>query len=151
MNSGRPLESRRCVVRLAASEDGSQALTDYLQREGLSDAVRFAPQDDDELDVELSAGRFGRVVFADLDSLLTAVWNNHANLDRWAAAGVRIDLAVSPTGNDSDWRTIVMGAYDSLARHRRRRRRAQVIAAVILSVLAILAVAALLWIIPPAK
>ena len=46
MESGKPLESRRCAVRLAANDEGDRALADYVERQGLSDAVRFAPQDD---------------------------------------------------------------------------------------------------------
>lgn len=150
MTTGGETKSCRCAVRLAAGEDGNHALLNYLEREGLSDAARYAPKDDDELDVALCAGRFDRVVFADLDSLCAAVWKDHAHLDRWSAADVRIDLAVPPPAA-ADWRDICTEVFGSLARHRRRRRRVQIIAAVILSALALLAVAVLLWVIPPAR
>lgn len=141
----------RCAVRLAGDGESNRALADRLLRQGLSGAVRFASKDDDELDAQLCAGRFDRVVFPDLDALLEAVWNHHAHLDRWAAAGVRIDLAVPPGGEASDWRALIGSVYESLARHRRRLRRRQIAAALVLSVLALLAVAVLLWLIPPAR
>lgn len=148
MASKEPVPSETCAVREATNDDERRALTQYFGGPPPADVVTFAPKDDDDLDAELCAGRFGRVVFAGLDALLTAVWKHHAQIDRWTAAGVRIDLAVPPAEDPADWRSFLTCTYASLSRHRRQQRRRQIIAAAILSALALLAIAAFLFTVP---
>jgi hypothetical protein len=106
---------------------------------------------DDGLDGEVCSGRFERVVFADLDALLTAIWDDHVHIDRWLAAGVRLELAEPPADVDgAAWRTLVVQVCASLSRWRIRQRRRRIIAATILSIVTLAALAALLLLGRPA-
>ncbi len=159
METGSASRRGGCAVRTASIDDQRLALSAYLDRQDCSEAVEFAPKDDDELDAALCAGGFDRVVFADLDALLTMVWKGHGQVDRWNAVGVRIELATPPTPPASpapttdahdDCARFVGVMYDSLARWRKQRRRGQVIAAVVLSALALLALTLLFCLVPVA-
>ncbi|MBN2563859.1 MAG: hypothetical protein JXQ75_23335 [Phycisphaerae bacterium] len=136
---------------MAADDDEQRALAAYLDEQHLSNVAEFAPKDDEDLDAELCAGRFDRVVFAGLDALLTAVWKGHARIDRWAAAGVRIELATQENEECSDWQSFVTKMYDSLARWRKAHRKRQIVAATLLSTLALIALAVLLFLTPPVR
>jgi hypothetical protein len=141
---------RGCAVRLATNDEEQRALDDYLDRHGPAHVVEFAAKDDDDLDAELCAGRFDRVVFADLNALLSAIWKDHAHVDRWVDAGVSIELATPPPGDSSAWQAGVLHMFASLTRWRRQQRRRQIIAAVILSALALVALAVLFYLVSPA-
>jgi len=141
----------KCAVRLATNDDETRALAAYIGERPACGVVEFAPKDDDDLDVELTSGRFDRVIFASLDALLTTIWKGHAHIDRWVAAGVRIELATPQKDDGADRQVFIMGMYDSLARWRREQRKRQIVAAVILSGLALIAMAALLFLVPGAE
>lgn len=132
----------RCAARRASDAAGRDALAHYLSAHPGAGPTWFDVKDDDELNGELSAGRFTSVLFADLGALWEMIWKNHADLDRWDAAGVRIELARS--SNASDWQSLVREAHASLQRHRVKQSRRQTIAATILSLVAIASLAALL-------
>ena len=139
------------AVRSASNDEEERVLAAYLAQRDVPLVVEFAPKDDDTLNAELCAGRYERVVFAGLDALLTTVWKEHAQVDRWMAAGVRIELAAPPNDDHSDWQSYVTSMCDSLARWRRQQRRRQVITAVVLSALALIAMAVLFFVVPPGK
>ncbi len=140
---------QRAAVRQADSEAARAALGRYLEQRGLRELPQFAPEDDDELDAAVRDGRYDRVVFADLDALLTAMFKGDIRLGRWMELGVRIELAEDP--EDANWSAFVRQAQASLARWRRGQRRRQIVACAILSAIALLAIASLLLLIPPAK
>lgn len=144
-------ETPRWAMRLAPGAAGEQALAAYLQQHGMPRVAKFAPKDDDELNEALSTGRFERVIFPDLEELFEVVFGEHAHLDRWAAAKVRIEIANQDNDDSAEWRGLVLSAYQALSRRRRRERRDRIIAAIILSVLALASVTGLLWMIPPAR
>lgn len=139
----------RCAVRGPENEAERAALTAWLDANGPRETVHFLPKDDDDLDADLCAGRFDCVLFPSVEALLLAIWEHHARLDRWAARGVRIEIA---DGRDSDHRIeTILEVHESLRRWRARRRRRQIIAGVILSAVALLAMGVLLFWIPPAR
>ena len=90
-------------------------------------------------------------MFADLDALLEMLWKNHADIGRWAAAGVRVELAEPRTEDLLSDHPLVKTAYTSLARWRARERRRKVIAGLIFSALALLALAILFYFVPAAN
>ncbi len=138
--------SGQCAVRTSTNSDERGILSEFMQRYAACEVVEFAPKDDDDLDVELCSGRFDRVVFANLDAVFSAIWKGHARVDRWVAAGVRIELADSADGDSASSQAFVIAMYESLARWRKGQRRRQVMTVIILSVLALLAIAVLfLW------
>jgi len=140
----------RCAVRLAAGQAEQRGVDGYLHRHGLGDAVRFLPREDDDLDAQVCAGHFDLVVFPDLHTLLMAIWESEPRIARWAESGVRIELADPGAGEGVDWLTVVRTVDRSLWDWRRHRRRRQVIGSIVLSLIALAAVAALLFLIPPA-
>jgi hypothetical protein len=134
------------AVRAASDPDEERSLAAFWARTGRRTVVQFAPRDDEDLDLALCAGRFGCVLFADLNALLTMVWKSQAQVNRWIEAGVRIELAEPPpAGNDGSWVPVVEAVCDSLCRWRRAQRVRKLVAAVVLSVLALAAAAILLW------
>jgi hypothetical protein len=141
------------VCRVRATNDAREehALAAYVARIERPIMVDRSAKDDD-LDGEVCSGRFERVVFADLDALLTAVWDDHVHIDRWLAAGVRLELASPPADvNGAAWRTLVVQVCTSLSRWRLRQRRRRIIAATILSIVTLAALAALLLLAQPAR
>lgn len=132
----------RLAARRARDAAGQDALSQYSSAHPDAEPTWFEIKDDDELNSALSAGRFATVLFADLDSLWEMVWKNHADLDRWDAAGVKIELARAP--REENWRNLVRDAHASFQRHRAKQSRRQTIAATILSLVAVASLAALL-------
>jgi hypothetical protein len=135
----------RTAVRLPDSPAQRPALNRFIEASGLTDCVEFLPKDDDELNALACDGRFHRIVFANLDDLLTAVWKGDADWRSWRAAGVRIELADVPPHLAHDWLVFVDRMYANLDAWRRQARRRQIVAALILSVLALVAAAVLLF------
>lgn len=140
----------RCAVRSGETETQRRAIDACLADRGLTGATHFLPKDDDDLADALAEKRFDCVVFADYDALLAMIWKGDADLEHWHALGICIELAVAPEGKPGDWQPITRQVSASLRRWRKRHRRRQVIAALILSMIALLAVATLLTLIPPA-
>lgn len=138
-----------CAVRMSNDAHKNAALDAHLAGIGVAEAARFRPKDDDDLNQALCAGRYKRVVFLDIDALFEAVWKDLADLDRWEQAGVRIELVSAPVGDGESWRKTVAAVHAGLIRWRRADRRRQIVVAVILSALALAAVGALLWLVPP--
>ena len=142
--------SGRCAVRKATNRDEERALARHLERERLTEVVRFSDTHDDELDAELCAGRFERVIFANLDALFAGIWNGHSRVDRWTEAGVQIELADRPVEDSLVLQELITHVHASLWRWRRQKRKQQIVAASILSALALIAMAVLFWLVPPA-
>lgn len=138
-----------CAVRMPREPKDAAVLENYLTQHGIKDAVRYLPKDDDELNQALCAGRHRCVIFLDLAALFEPVWKELAELDRWRAAGVEIELARPPEGDAGAWRASVAEVCASLTLWRRAERRRKIVAATLLSALAIASVAALLWLVPP--
>lgn len=132
----------RWAARRASDSSERDALAHYLSAHPGAEPAWFEVKDDDELNGALSAGRYTTVLFADLDALWEMIWKHHADLDRWDAAGVTIELARSPI--TPDWRALVREAHASLQRHRVNQSRRQTIAATILSLVAVATLAVLL-------
>jgi len=134
--------NQNCAFRQASDKAEQRLLTAYFERHGVTGAVEFARIDDDRLDAALCAGQYERVIFANLDALLEAIWKGYARPDRWVKAEVRIEFA---DGTDPDrTRDFVLGMYDSLSRWRQANRRRQIVAAAILSAIALAAMMLLL-------
>jgi len=131
---------------MATDPAGRRRLTEYLARQQPADRAEFAPKDDDELNAALITGRFRRVVFADVDAVLSMLWKGHADLDRWIASGVRIELAQSLPGCEEHWLPCLHRVSGNLAHWRRIERRRKTLAAALLSLLALLSAAAVLFV-----
>jgi hypothetical protein len=140
----------RWAIRTASNGSEERALAAYAARMEPRTFVRFEPRNDEDLDADLCAGRYSGVLFADLNALLTMVWQSHAQVERWIDAGVRIELAKPPGGgSNGSWPPVVVAVCDSLIRWRRTQRTRKLIAAVLFSALALVAAAVLLWLVPP--
>lgn len=146
-----PLSSAACAMREGRTDAERAALARYLDATPGASVKRFSPRDDDELGRALCEGGYGRVVFATLDAFLETMWKGHADVDRWAAAGVRIEIADAPAADDAALDALLRTAATSYARWRREQRRRQTIAAAILSVAVLVAMAVLFLLVPPAK
>ncbi len=140
----------RCAACLPDSETDRRDLEQYLKDNGLTDAARFLPKDQDDLDVQICAGDFDRVVFLDLPDLLNMIWEHEPKIDQWVESGAGIELVRAKTDHYSDWLTLAHTVHDSLRGWRRRHRRRQIIAAVLLSLIALTSIAVLLWVVPRA-
>jgi len=144
------VSNMRCAVRSGETETERRAIDAHLADRGVSHATHFLPKDDDDLADALAEERFDCVVFADFDALLSMIWKGDAEMQRWQTLGIRVELATAPDGEPESWQTLTRQMSISLDRWRARHRRRQVIAALVLSLIALLAVAALLYVIPPA-
>lgn len=140
----------RCAACLPDSEADRRDLEQYLNDNGLTDAVRFLPKDQDDLDVQICARDFDRVVFLDLPDLLNMIWEHEPKIDQWVESGVRIELVRPEIGQPTDYLALVHTVHKSLGGWRSRHRRRQIIAAALLSLIALAAIAVLLWFVPSA-
>ncbi len=128
-----------CAVRKATDADGRRALAAHLKQQAPSGITEFAAKDDDELNAALISGRFRRVVFADLESLLAMLWKDHADLARWLASGVRVEVVKRPEACGEQWLPALVRTSESLKAWRRSERRRKIVAGAILSLFALLA------------
>lgn len=128
-----------CAVRKALDAEGRRALAAHLGQPAPSGITEFAAKDDDELNAALISSRFRRVVFADLEALLTMLWKDHADLARWLAAGVQVELAKRPDDCEEQWLPALVRASESLKVWRRSERKRKIVAGAILSLFALLA------------
>ncbi|MFQ5501958.1 MAG: hypothetical protein ACE5EQ_06605 [Phycisphaerae bacterium] len=143
--------SGRCAVRGPENDPERAALMAYLDVNGQTETVHFLPKDDDDLNAELCAGHFDRVIFPSFETLLTAIWDGNARIDRWKTLGVQIEIA-DDNGTDMQHRLEALPLIaDSLTYWRSKRRRRKIIASLILSTIALIATAILLFLIPPAR
>ncbi len=140
----------RSAVRRATDPREAEILSRYLAQHGVANATEFSELDDDQLDEALCAGDFQRAIFFNLDALLTGVWKGHGRIDRWRAAGVEIEFAEPPGIDASATPGILLEMVASLTHWRQRQRRRQIIAAVVLSAVALVCLAVLFLLIPPA-
>jgi len=109
----------------------------------LAEAEWFAPLDVDHVDEAVGAGRVGWVVFANLSSLLDAIWDEEIQFDRWLSAGTTVSFMDSP-GAESTAGVV----FESWRKWNRRHRRRQVTAGVMLSAAALAAAFLLTWSMP---
>lgn len=143
--------TKSCAVRLPPRSGEERTMEAALGPDTWSASTKFLPKDDDELNSALCAGRFQRVVFADLDSLLEMLWKDEFEPAKWMDAGVHVELLSPPPGAKQSWHETVLEAHRSLSRWRAQQRKRQIVAAVLLSAVALAAMAVLFWLIPPAK
>jgi len=134
----------RCAACLPLSEADRRDLEQYLKDQGLTHAARFLPKDLADLDAQVCAPDFDRVVFFDLQALLAMIWEHEPKIEQWLDSGVSIELVHEEAGHCTDWLKLAHAIHGSLRGWRRRLRRQQVIAATLLSLIAVAAVAALL-------
>lgn len=100
-------------------------------------AVRwYAPRDLDDVDRAARDGSVSRVVFAQPDVLLTALWSGELAIEEWPADTARVDVLHSAGTVPA---AFIADLAASWARHRRVQRRRQAIAGVILSAVALAA------------
>ena len=137
-------------MREPETPEQRQLIAGYLELVDTTRLVRFTPYHDDRLDAQVRAGRFARVVFADLDALLAAVWKGHVHLDAWLESDVTIEL-IDPSISAQSLRDTIAQVYASFTRFQDQHRRRRVIAAIILSVLVLAGMAAMIWIIPVSR
>ena len=142
--------SIRCAVRGPENDSERAALKTCLEANAPTETIHFLPKDDDDLDAELCAGHFDRVIFPSFDALLSAIWEGDARIDRWKTLGVQIQIADSDGTDPQHQLDAIQPIYASLKRWRAKRRRRQIIASLILSTIALIATAILLFLIPPA-
>lgn len=150
LHDGRGSERARCAACLPDSEADRRDLGQYLKDNGLADAAPFLTKDQDDLDVQICARNFDRVVFFDLTALLDMIWEHEPKIDQWVESGVRIELVRPEAGDSADWLTLAHTLHKSLGGWRKRHRRRQIIAAALLSLIALAAIATLLWVVPSA-
>lgn len=139
----------RVAARLPDDAAKRQAITAYLQSNGLDTAKRFAEKDDDELNAAVVSGEFERVIFTDLNDLLVTIWKGETQWDCWRSSGIEVILVNPPRA--ADWLIVADETYASLNTWRSVRRRRQTIAAVILSIVALAAMAVLFYLLPPPR
>ncbi len=139
--------SNTWALRSTADRRDGPTLDAFLSQRGIDQVVRFDPCHDDRLNRELCAGRYVGVVFPDMDALWEGVWKGHAQPDRWLAAGVRIEIVDSPL-DAGELRWMISQVYASHERAQRRHRRRKVAASIVMCLLALAAMAAMVWWIP---
>jgi hypothetical protein len=140
---------RRWAVRRPSDDAGARALAEHLAQRGGQEVRYFEAYDDDRLNRELCSGRYEGVLFADLDALCQGVWKGHAQLDRWLAAGVQIEIC-DPSLAPVDLQHVIQAVHASWRDWQRAQRGRQVAAAVVLCLMAVAAMAAMVWLIPAA-
>jgi len=114
----------------------------WLRDAGLSAATWYAPQDVDNVDRLVREGGVRAVVFPDAPALLCEVWAGRIPLARWLAAETQVHFASGPPFPEEHW---LRALADSQARWRRIYRRRQVIGGLALSLVALVAAYALVW------
>lgn len=142
------IDAKDVAVRLAGSPEQLEKLGEFLASRGWSDARRFLPKDDDELNDRLCRGEFAAVVFAAPESAMEMVWAGHGSVRRWNAGlrgtAVEVCFAFGPN-SEADWHNVLRRMEISFADWERRRTRRQLIAACILTTVALVAMGVLLW------
>ncbi len=99
------------------------------------DGAWYAADDVGAVERGVRDGHVRRVVFAELDDLLEAVWSRAITLDTWLARGVQVEVAPSISTTDA----LVARLASSWAAWTRRHRRRQLWAGLVLSAVAIAA------------
>jgi hypothetical protein len=145
MAAGGKRQPGRCAVRKASGSTHDQALRDYLARQSIVAVSVFSPHDDDELDEKARAGHFDRVIFVDVESLLDCAWKGYIPYRQWRKAGATVDLVMSPAEASHDPSGWIESICTGVEIVRRRDRRRQTVGAVVLSIVALVAMAALLF------
>jgi hypothetical protein len=142
-----PARSQQRPIALRDPQDDEQRrwIATFESRAETAEIVRFAAYHDDRLDAQVREGRFGRVVFANVDAFMTPVWKGYFNLDEWARTGVQVELLDAPS---IDPLPMLLPTYRSWSAWHRTHRRRQALAASILGALTLAAMGAMIWIIP---
>ncbi len=126
--------SAAVIVVCDADGPDAEALRDYLQAHGLTDARWVAPRDIDEAEAALRSDDTATVLMPGLETLLTALWSDRLDVTVWRAAHTRITIVTQP-----DAARCLPQLLDSWHTWRQSRRRARAVAGLILSLLAIAA------------
>lgn len=145
-----PGETVAWALREPETKSQRAAVEVYLSGETAPQVARFAPYHDDRLNAQVLDGRFNRVIFADLDALLTGVWKGYLHLDEWLKAGVQLEILDSPVPPDQ-LRKVLAGTYQSYVRYQQMHRRRRTFAAIVLGLLTLAAMASMIWLIPPMR
>jgi len=114
----------------------------YLRERAAPEACWYAPGELADLDAAVRAGQIRRVLLLRLEDLLEALWEREIELDRWLALGVELHCVESPPPPPA---ACLAAVAQSWQRWRRRQRRRQLIGGLVLSVLALVAAFALIW------
>jgi hypothetical protein len=141
MNTGMPTNEPATAAgdKIAAVCDrkGPDAPRMEAHLQSIGAAARwYALRDLDDLDVDVCAGRLGRVVFMSASDLLEGIWSGEITYSRWLAAGVTAEFVDSPGTDAAACLATVSQTWDAYGRRQKRRHTA---AGLILSVIAIAA------------
>lgn len=137
------------AVRLSQNTTHSTQLDQFLGSRSWSNARRFLPKDDDELNDRLCRGEFEAVVFAHPEDALEMIWSGHGSVGLWngGARAVPFDMhfAIKAGCTDAEWSERLRLVQQSYAAWEVERRRRQTIAGCILTAVALAAMGLLLW------
>jgi hypothetical protein len=130
-------DDKTMAVAVVCEKGGhaAQKMADYLETQDLRAAVWFPPCDVDEVDEAVSEGRFQRVIFPNLTSLLEAIWDQEVQFDQWLSAGTTVSFA---DGTESGATATVV--FESWRKWHHRHRWRRIIAGAVLSAVALAAV-----------
>ncbi len=142
------IDAKDVAVRLTGSPEQLEKLGSYLASRGWSEARRFLPKDDDELNDRLCRGEFAAVVFAAPEFAMEMIWAGHGSICRWNA-GSRVssfEVGFAFGANlEANWYNALRRIETSFVSWERRRGRRQLIAGCILTAVALVAMGVLLW------
>lgn len=134
-------EPERLAVLTACSEAGRHAIDESLAKLGGRAAQHFTSTDCDKLNDAVCGGEFNCVLFADMETLLTGIWEGDIHLQTWLQRGIRIEFADTAFGDSCSSQAALGAFYRSVAKWRADQRRRKLIAASILSLAALLCLA----------
>jgi len=115
----------------------AQSMRAYLASRNPAQTRWYDPLDLDDLDEAVREGRIHRVVFPELSTLLTGIWNGRITFERWLSGDVRLDFASPPAAEPESLTRLI---FESWQCWRRQHRRRQAIAGAILSAIVVVAV-----------
>jgi len=115
----------------------AQSVRAYLDSRNLTQTRWYDPLDLDDLDEAVREGRIHRVVFPELSTLLTGIWNGRITFERWLSGDVRLDFVSTPAAGPEALARLI---FESWQGWQRRHRRRQAIAGAILSAIIVMVV-----------
>jgi hypothetical protein len=129
----------------------AESMKRFVESQGWVDVRWHSPRDVSDLEQAIRLGGVHRLLFYNVNVLLTDLWSEELPLDRWLDAGVVIEFVEAPPSSDAPTAPMLR----DLARHyhewNRIRRRRQVVAGAMLSALVLIAAFLLLFYFTPAR
>lgn len=127
---------RRSAICVPADPALQKRVESSVTASEIGDAMPFPEKDVNDLNWQVLEGRFDRVIFGDLNTLLQALWNEDADLQAWINRGIRIEYFDSgsesvpngiPVQMTEVLASIIKHHADWSLRSQRRRRTAGII------------------------